>query len=165
MNNTTQLQEDDNGLQALATLSQFLEDDEWYPQQLGDKPIYRMGFSGDNGQMVCYAQIRVDTEQFLFYAVAPIKAPEETRMAAAEFITRANYGLRIGNFEMDLGDGEVRYKSGLDFEGATLTPELIRNAMYAAVQTMDYYLPGLMSVIYGGKPAAEAIAEIEGNVD
>ena len=86
-------------------------------------------------------------------------------MAAVEFITRANEGLRIGNFEMDLGDGEVRYKSGLDFEGATLTPELIRNVMYVAVQTLDYYLPGLMSVIYGGKPAEEAIAEIEGSLD
>ena len=46
-----------------------------------------------------------------------------------------------------------------------MTPELIRNAMYVAVQTLDFYLPGLMSVIYGGTPAAEAIAEIEGNLD
>jgi hypothetical protein len=57
----------------------------------------------------------------------------------------------------------VRYKSSLDFEGAVLTPELIRNAIYPAVQTTDRYLPGLMAVIYGGKSAAEAIAEIEGD--
>ncbi len=153
--------ENDNGLQAFDTLGQFLEQDEWHPQQLEDKYIYRMGFSGNNGQTTCYSQIRVDLEQFVFYVMAPVKAPEGARPAVAEFITRANYGLRIGNFEMDFGDGEVRYKSSLDFEDATLTPELIKNAIYPAVQTMDRYLPGLMGVIYGDKLPAKAIAEIE----
>jgi hypothetical protein len=79
----------------------------------------------------------------------------------AEYITRANYGLRIGNFEMDYSDGEVRYKSSLDFEGEPLTPKLIKNAMYPAVHTMDLYLPGLLGVMYGNKTPAEAIREIE----
>ena len=152
----------ENGLQAFETLGQFLKEDEWYPQQLEDKPIYRVGFSGKNGQLTCFAQIRVDLEQFLFYAVAPVKVPEEQRVAAAEFITRANYGLRIGNLEMDFRDGEVRYKSSLDFEGETLTPQFIKMAIYPAVQTLDHYLPGLMAVIYGGKSPAEAVAQVEG---
>jgi hypothetical protein len=113
--------ENANGLQAFDTLGKFLEDDGWYPQQLEGNYMYRAGFSGKNGQIACYAQIRVDLEQFLFYVVAPAKAPEAARMAVAEFITRANYGLRIGNFEMDFSDGEVRYKSSIDFEGDVLT--------------------------------------------
>ena len=82
-------------------------------------------------------------------------------MAAAEFIARANYGLRIGNFELDFNDGEIRYKSSLDFEGAELTPSLIRNTIYPAVQTLDRYLPGLMKVMYGAATSQDAIAEIE----
>jgi hypothetical protein len=150
-----------NGLRAFATLQRFLEEDGWHPRQLEDNTIFRVVFGGQNGQTIGYARILVDLEQFLFYVVAPSKAPEERRAAVGEFVTRANYGLRIGNFEMDLNDGEVRYKSSLDFEGTSLTPELIRNAIYPAVQTMDRYLPGLMSVIYGGQTAAEAIAMIE----
>ena len=65
--------------------------------------------------------IRVDLEEFLFYAVAPIKTPDEVRPAVSEYVTRANYGLRIGNFELDYGDGEVRYKSSLNFEGQDLS--------------------------------------------
>jgi hypothetical protein len=122
-----------------------------------------MGFSSKNGQLTCYAQIRVDLEQLIIYAVAPVKVPEETRVAVAEYITRANYGLRIGNVEMDFSDGEVRYKSSLDFEGETLTPQLIKMAIYPAVQTMDHYVPGLMAVIYGGKSPEEAVAEVEGD--
>jgi hypothetical protein len=150
-----------NGLQAFATLTQFLEDDGWYPQQLDDKTVYRVYFAGENGELRCYAQIRVDLEQFLFYVIAPVKAPEEVRASVAEYITRANYGLRIGNFEMDYGDGEVRYKSSFDFEGETLTPKLIKNTMYPAVHTMDFYLPGLLGVMYGNKTPVEAIQETE----
>jgi len=153
----------DNSLQAFDTLGHFLETDGWYPQQIEDRHVYRMGFSGKNGQVTCFAQIQVDLEQLLFYAVAPVKVPEAARAEVAEFITRANYGLRIGNFEMDFRDGEVRYKSSLDFEGEPLTPALIKNAIYPAVHTMDRYLPGLMSVIYGGGSPAEAIADIEGD--
>jgi len=65
-----------NGWRAFATLGQFLEDDNWHPQQLEDKTIFRVYFSGENGDLRCYAQIRVDLEQFIFYVVAPVKAPE-----------------------------------------------------------------------------------------
>ncbi len=155
------LPEQEGGVNAFDTLGTFLRDDEWYPQELEGKPIYRVGFSGHNGQMTCYAQVREDLEQFLFYVLSPVKAPEESRPAVAEFITRANYGLRIGNFELDYSDGEVRYKSSLDYEGVVLSYELIRNAIYPAVRTMDRYLPGLIKVIYGDPSPAEAISEIE----
>ena len=67
----------------------------------------------------------------------------------------------FGNFELDLTDGEVRYKSSLDFEGQPLTSRLVHNAIYPAVTTMDRYFPSLMKVAYGGATAAEAVREIE----
>lgn len=155
------LQEGINGWRAFATLSEFLRDDGWYPQQLEDKTIFRVYFAGDHGDVRCYAQIRVDLEQFLFYVIAPVKAPEEVRDAVAEYITRANFGLRIGNFEMDYSDGEVRYKSSIDFEDEELTPGLIKHAIYPAVHTLDFYLPGLLAVMYGNKTPEEAIKDIE----
>ncbi len=151
-----------NGREAFETLRVFLESDGWYPQPLEDKTIYRAAFDGKNGELRCYAQVRVELEQFLFYAVAPVKVPEEARSDVAEYLTRANYGLRIGNFELDYRDGEVRYKSSLDFEGQKLTNNLIRNTIYPAVQTMDRYLKGLLSVMFGGRTPLEAIEEVEG---
>lgn len=151
----------DNGLRAFDTLKAFLDEDGWHPHRMGEKHVYRCDFAGKNSDLRCYAQIRADLEQFLFYVVAPVKAPEEVRSAVAEYLTRANYGLRIGNFELDYSDGEVRYKSSLDFENEELTPTLIKNAIYPAVQTMDHYTSGLMRVIYGGSSPYEAIQEVE----
>jgi hypothetical protein len=154
-------QSEEPGLRGFAAVGKFMEEDGWHPQKLEDNYVYRAYFVGHNGEVTCFAQVRVDLEQFIFYVVMPMRAPTQVRLAVAEYITRANYGLRIGNFEMDFDDGEVRYKSSLDFESVDLTPALIRNTIYPAVQTMDRYMSGVLSVIFGGKSAEDAIAAIE----
>lgn len=149
-------------LRALDNLGQFFaQDASWRAQRVEDEPVFRASFTGKNATYPCYAQIMPALDQFLFYAILPVMVPENLLPAAAEFITRANYGMRIGNFELDYSDGEVRYKSSLDFEGQELTPSLIRGAIYPAVLTLDHYLPGLLSVIYGGRTPFEAIEDVE----
>ncbi|MDM8526598.1 YbjN domain-containing protein [Anaerolineales bacterium HSG24] len=150
-----------NGLDAFARLGKFLDQDGWHPQPLEDKHVYSTNYSGQNGMMRCYAQIRIDLEQFMFYVLVPVKSPTDNLAQVAEYITRANFGMRIGNFELDYSDGEVRYKCSLDFEGEILSDNLIKNIIYPAVQTTDKYLSGLLSVIYGGKTALEAITDVE----
>ncbi len=149
-----------NAQLAFEALGKWLEDDDWHPVPIDGMLAYRTGFAGDNARVVCIAEVRAQ-QQFLFYALVPNKVPEERRLPVSEALTRANWGLRIGNFEFDFGDGEIRYKSSVDFEGELLSPALIRNAIYPAVATLDHYLPAIMAVAYGGKDPAEAIAEIE----
>ena len=149
------------GMEAYQALGEFLEADGWHPQAIAENHVYRSMFIGDNGEVTCFAQVRPDLQQFIFYVVMPMRVPAEMRVPMAEFLTRANYGLRIGNFEMDFDDGEVRYKSSVDFEGISLSPLLMRNTIYPAVQTMDRYLPGILKVIYGGSSPESAISAIE----
>ena len=144
------------------TMVQFFRDDDWRIQQLGDRPILRMGFRGNNGSWQCFAQAKDAQQQFIFYSVLETNVPPDKRQAVAEFLTRANYGLIIGNFEMDFSDGEVRYKTSVDVEGGQLTLQMIKTLVYLNVLMMDKYLPGIMSVIYADVPPAEAIARIEG---
>lgn len=150
-----------NGLHGFAIVKEFLTEDGWHPEQLENEYIFRSHFLGSNGDYRCYSQIRIELEQFIFYAVAGVKVPEERRGQVAEYITRANYGLRIGNFEMDYSDGEIRYKSSLDFEGEHLSVNWLKHAIYPAVQTIDRYMPGIMGVIYGDKSPQDAIKEVE----
>ncbi|MBN1137975.1 MAG: YbjN domain-containing protein [Anaerolineae bacterium] len=139
----------------------FFKEDDWSFTQLQDKPILKLGFQGERGQWSCYAQAREEQAQLLFYSVCPVKAAEDRRMALAEFLTRVNYGLFIGNFELDMDDGEIRYKTSIDVEGDRLSPALVRPLVYANVLMMDRYLPGIMSVLYGNAAPAEAIAKVE----
>ncbi|MFC2023857.1 YbjN domain-containing protein [Chloroflexota bacterium] len=148
----------------LDTVVAFLEEDDWSFRQLGEETILAMGFQGDSGQWTCYAEAREEQAQFFFYSVSPVKAPEERRQALAEYLTRANFGLNIGNFEMDFGDGEIRYKTSIDVEGDRLSPALVRPLVYANVFTMDRYMPGFMRVIYGDASPSEAIGQVETEV-
>ena len=79
-----------------------------------------------------------------------------------EFITRANYGLLIGNFELDLADGEVRFKTGLDVRGAQLTATLAGRAIIPNLHAVNTYLPGLEALV-GDNAAdpADLVADIE----
>jgi len=140
----------------------FFREDDWHFEQLPGKPILRLGFRGENGAWNCYAQAREAQHQFVFYSTLDVNVPPNRRQAMAEFLTRANYGLVIGNFEMDFNDGEVRYKTSIDVEGDRLTSALIKQMVYINVLMMDRYLPGIMSVAFGKADPAQAIAAIEG---
>ena len=67
----------------------------------------------------------------------------------------------IGNFELDLSDGEIRYKTAIDVEGTILNHALMKQIVYANVLTMDRYYAGLQAVSEGAEPAP-AVAAIEG---
>ncbi len=143
------------------TMTQFFKEDDWPFSQLEGKPILRTAFSGKNGNWNCFAQAREDQFRFIFYSVSPANTPEPKRMAMAEFLTRANYGLIIGNFELDFNDGEVRFKTSIDVEGDQLTSALIKQMVYANVFTFDKYLPGVMKIMYTDVPPLDAVNEIE----
>lgn len=150
------------GGQIFNAIIAFFEEDDWDFHWLEGTSILSVGFTGKNGKWVCYAQAREEQEQFVFYSVCPINTPEDRRQAVAEFITRVNYGMIIGNFELDYDDGEIRYKTSIDVEGDGLTPALIKQMVYANVIITDKYLPGIMRVIYANSAPLDEIRLIEG---
>lgn len=147
----------------LQALVHFFQQDNWTFEHMPDRPVLRLTFQGKNGKWTCYAQVRTgqDLEQFLFYSVMPVNIPEPRRLAVAEFLTRANYGMALGNFELDFSDGEVRFKTSIDASHSDLEPALIKPMIYTNVLMMDKYWPGIMSVTYANVSPAEAVKQIE----
>ncbi|MDZ8085221.1 MAG: YbjN domain-containing protein [Nostoc sp. DedQUE12b] len=139
----------------------FFQADNWLFVQLPGQLALQIAFQGENGKWNCYARARSEQNQFVFYSICPVNAPEEKRLAVAEFITKANSGMIIGNFELDFADGEISYKTSIDVEGDRLSSALIQRVVYANVTMMDEYLPGILSVIYGNFSPEEAIADVE----
>ena len=103
---------------------------------------------------------------FTLYSNISMKADEATRMMAMEFITRANYGTRIGNFEMDADDGEIRYKVYISTrDEENLNNEQVEEAIYVSVSMLNRYGDGLMKVLMGfSNGAKEEIEAIENNL-
>ena len=145
----------------LDTVTAFLKQDGWPYEQVENDTVVRVLFQGDHAQFACFAQTREEVHQFVFYSVCPVSVPEHKRVEMAEFITRANYDMVLGNFEMDFADGELRFKTSIDVEGTELTPELIKPLLYANVLMLDQYLPGVMSVIYADVSPETAVEKVE----
>ncbi len=145
---------------ALDTIVAYLQADGWPVAVRTDVgEIVATKYEGRAGIWICEG--RVDAHQrFAFYSVAPITVPEDRRAAVAEYLTRVNAGLVVGNFELNLETGDARMKTSLDFEGETLSPGLVRNLVYANVRAMDHYAPGLVAVSEEGVEPAEAIARL-----
>lgn len=144
------------------TVVRYFTQEEWYFLKMDSRPTLQMSFNGSSGKWLCYANVNEEKGFFSFYSVCPINVPEERRPTVAEFLTRANYGLMIGNFEMDYRDGEVRYKTSLDVESTEINLVLIGNLVNVNLLMMDRYLPGILKCIYGNETAEAAIQSIEG---
>ncbi|HLO85979.1 MAG TPA: YbjN domain-containing protein [Nostocaceae cyanobacterium] len=139
----------------------FFTADEWPYTKIPGESILQTAFSGKNGTWNCYALARVEQEQFVFYSVYPTLAPEDKRLALAEFTTRANSGMIIGNFELDFERGEIRYKTSIDVTEDRLSFTSIKNLVYTNVTMMDKYLPGILSIIEDNVAPQVAIEQIE----
>ncbi len=152
---------DDETLEPIDALTNFFNRRNWMIKVDYDDPGVHTTYAGNNGQFNCFAKLRLEQSQLVFYSIFPIRTPKDKRMLMAELITRANFGMVIGNFELDFNDGEVRYKSSLDFEGVGLLDKMLENLIHANILTMDRYLSGLYALIYSDRTPLEIIEDIE----
>jgi len=109
-------------------------------------------------------RIRVRADDYTVYALSPIGADEDdaAMMASmAEFVCRANYGLRNGNFELDMRDGEIRFKSYVDCEGIVPSQEIVLNSIHCPAAMFETYGDGILGILFSGLSAKEAIALCE----
>ncbi|MHB8865621.1 MAG: YbjN domain-containing protein [Pirellulaceae bacterium] len=107
----------------------------------------------------CRVIAAVDAESGLFqvFGYSPICVPEGARRLIAETITRANYGLRIGKFEMDCEEGELRFQVAHILTDDRLDDDVIGRLMGTTVAMLDMYLPAVLSVIFGNETPQDAI--------
>ncbi len=150
-------------MELLDIIKQFFDEDDydWRYMSAPDDAALHLVYLGDNGQYQCMASALEDAQRIFFYSLLPVNVPAAKRLAVAEFLTRANYGLLIGNFELSFETGQVRYKTSVDVESVTPTTVMIRNLVVTNLAMIDRYLPGVMAMIYGNQGPVDAIAMVE----
>jgi hypothetical protein len=141
----------------------FFEDDDWKFHQIGDECALATSIKGKNARFHITARVDEKLEIVRIYTGIETNTPENKRTAIAEYLTRANWGLQCGNFEMDFRDGEIRFKTSLDVEDSvdSLTFSVLKRLVYVGASVMDRYYPGIMSVIFAGANPKAAIDVVE----
>ncbi len=116
--------------------------------------------STDTGSWTVIFDIRDKQQQLIVYSIVPVEVPPARRTEVALYLTRANFGLAIATFELDLDDGDVRLRTAVDFEGAEVSDPVVDHLLLANIMGVEQYLDGLRAVIDGADPVA-AIMQAE----
>ena len=131
-------------------IDNFLVEDDWNFSFNEENGIFRLGV-GLKGKIKNLSYIvSVGDDGYNVYATSPIGADgaDSSMMAAiAEFVCRANYGLRNGNFELDFNDGP--------------TKAIIEDSMHCPALMFQRYASGIIDVIFSGTSAKDAIEKCE----
>ena len=118
-------------------IKSYLKEDDWHFSFDEETGLFRFGLSLSSKIKKINYIVDVKEDQYIVYAIAPIGADEEDKkmMATmAEFVCRANYGLKNGNFELDMRDGEVRLSALLIAKVLRLQKTWYRTASIALRQ-------------------------------
>jgi hypothetical protein len=106
---------------------------------------------GVNGDWMMVTQVHPDPRSVAVYALPYDRVSPERRPAMALLLCRLNSGLVVGNFELDLDDGQLRFKTTLEVGDDPTTAQL-EQLIALNMTTTDRFLPTLDAVIAGAEP-------------
>lgn len=113
---------------------------------------------GDAAVYTCRLRITHDDDVLQIDLAMPVLAREpKVREQVLELVARANRGLPVGRFDLDLSDGQVTFHIGHAFGSSGLQDEDVRRLFSTAMTTVDRYFPALMRLMYGGHTPEDAV--------
>ncbi len=124
-----------------------------------DEDALKSGLCGDNGVFPLRFFANEEDAVLVLVMSAEARIPAKRRSSVCEFLTRLNWDLPFGSFQMDLSDGEVIYQSAIDVEDGVLSTTMVSNMISDAIRAVDNNFPGLMAVTFAGILPADAIVD------
>lgn len=136
----------------------WLAANDWRYSENAERGYYALQLECDQGsvRMIIDTDEKEDANFILVYVIYPVRVPEARRLAAMELISRTNYKMTLGNYEMDFGDGEVRFRVSLDLVGQGFTDESIERVFAFGYRMGNRLYAPLLSVAFGEVAPSEA---------
>ena len=104
----------------------------------------------------------VREDNFSTLTTIPLSADENSRLAVAEYLTRVNFNMRNGNFELNMDTGEIRFKTYVHVGAGQPDIGAARFAVMLPFLMLDRFGDGLLEVLFGFKSPREAFEAAEG---
>ncbi|WP_114701597.1 type III secretion system chaperone family protein [Psychrobacter proteolyticus] len=121
-------------------LKQYFNAKQWHythyrPKTNDSQKSHHLSLRMRHKQINCGYLFRVQEKNKLLaiYGILPFLIPETHQSAAMLLITQINYDMLVGNLEMDVNDGEIRYKNAIDVEAVGLDNEIIEHLLQSVV--------------------------------
>jgi hypothetical protein len=109
----------------------------------------------------CFVEGYENRSGVMVFHYAPFNVPQAHRCAVAEVLVRANYDLNNGALGMDMQDGEIRCKTGVDAKDGAISVTMINEMVELGTTILDQYLPAIAAVVYAGQTPEQAISRAD----
>ena len=140
----------------------WLENDDWRYEYDAEYPLIKTGITLDSKIKSGSILIIFNEDNYTVYLSALINGNKDDLGELNKYLTMANYGLRNGNFELDMEDGEIRYKTYVNCAGLESLPtEIIKESIYVGCIMMDRYGDGIAALALGFSDADTEIKKAE----
>ncbi|MBP5321124.1 MAG: hypothetical protein J6334_09050 [Kiritimatiellae bacterium] len=140
----------------------FLDEDDWRYEFESEKTLIRFGVSLNCKLKDVRCVVDFGDDYYIVYAISPINADKETPQEMLKYLSMANYGLRNGNFELDVRDGEIRYKCYVNCDGIeALSKSIIEDSIKIPCAMFDRYGNGIAALAMGFSDAETEIKKAE----
>ena len=150
-------------------LKQYFNNNQWhytdYPPRTNSnrankssdsQQLHHLFLRMNHKQLNCGYLFRVQEKNKLLavYGILPFLIPESHQSAAMLLITQINYDMLIGNLELDINDGEIRYKHAIDVETVGINNEIIGHLLQSVI-TMTTVANELFSDLINNQDPSE----------
>ena len=145
---------------ALAFFARHLDGLKWKYHRFADRPVLFCGFNGCDVLWDFNMVARQKSDGDFLLAVSsfiPNKARPERRAAVAELLTRINWELSLGCFEMNYADGEIRFRTSMILPGANITDAIAEHLVRSNLCIVDERMPQIMAVLYSDTTPENAL--------
>ena len=147
-------------------LKQYFDDKDWpynhYQPKIRDsQKSHYLSLRMRNKQLDCGYLFRVQERNKLLavYGILPFLIPESHQSAAMLLITQINYDMMIGNLEMDVDDGEIRYKNAIDIEAVGLDDDILEHLLQSII-AMTTVAHEIFSDLVNNQDPAEELPDL-----
>lgn len=141
---------------------EYLNSQNWkYTIKGNDNDIVEMNMGLKCRMNSCRMVATASDTEIQAFAFCPIKATPDCYANVVEFITRANYGLKMGKFEFDYRDGEVRYQSCLSCREGIPSLKDVEFTVDVTMLMLQRYGDGLIKNLMGFGNPEQDIREID----
>lgn len=147
-----------------AAVENFFETDNAKYSPFNERNVARAGYGIETKFGHVDVFFHAYEDKLVLHMMIPLNAAKDERAKVAEFLLRANYGLKIGCFDFDFSDGEISYRVSLYCGKENFSPptyEQIDFAVVVGLMMIQKYGDALIKVMFGILEPEEAIAVVE----
>ncbi|MBQ9336940.1 MAG: hypothetical protein IJS14_06560 [Lentisphaeria bacterium] len=148
--------------QIVDAVRNWLDKDDWKYEYDADKNVIRSGINLKSKLKNCKIIIIFNDDSYLVILSAPVNGDTDNLDELMKYLTMVNFGLSNGNFELDVRDGEIRYKVFVNCNGLESLPEeIIQDSIYVGCFMMEKFGDGIAALALGFSDAATEIEKAE----